>query len=246
MTNINKKIELKFDEDNELSFQVSFEGTVSDLQTATNPIYRFAIIDVNDCKDKDSSNNDYIAGWIFPVEKLAGDVVTVRIPAVNKFGFKPKKIYKGILEVILGRLYFSPAEIEIEFIDSIKVKVNSIYISNSKNEEDEEELISSIVYNSPITNNYNKNIKENSENLSLEKTISNKNIKKENAVLQNTNNIQKNKQTTMADQIKTKNDILVSVSSVSKPVLKKKLINDKTEKQKLKEQFLSMFKAALK
>lgn len=108
--NSDKKIELKLHEDNSLSFRLSIEGTVSDPDLAS-PRFRFTITEIGEDR-----------GWIFPAKKEADDVVTVSIPAPLKTGFKSGRVYKGTLEVILGRLYFSPAEVQLEFATPLEIQ----------------------------------------------------------------------------------------------------------------------------
>lgn len=119
-----KKLDLKLNDDNELSFKLSIEGTVSDPELAS-PRYRFTITELGE-EEK---------GWIFPARKEADDIVTVSIPAPLKSGFKAKRVYKGTLEVILGRLYFSPAELQLEFSTPLEIQAEIASASGVKAQE---------------------------------------------------------------------------------------------------------------
>ena len=133
MTTNDKKLELKLNEDNELSFRLSIEGTVSDPQLAS-PKFRFTITEL------DNSNGE--TGWIFPAKKEADDIVTVSIPAPLKSGFKANRVYKGTLEVILGRLYFSPAEMQLEFSTPLEIQAEVATItSDKKSDKAEKQLL---------------------------------------------------------------------------------------------------------
>lgn len=117
---MDKKLELKLHEDNELSFKLSIEGTVSDPELAA-PRFRFTVTELGE-----------ETGWIFPARKEADDIVSVTISAPMKAGFKANKVYKGTLEVILGRLYFSPAEVQLEFATPLEIQAEITTASNSK------------------------------------------------------------------------------------------------------------------
>lgn len=129
MTTTEKKLELKLNEDNELSFKLSIEGTVSDPELAS-PKFRFTVTELGDGTHGDR-------GWIFPARKEADDIVTVSIPAPLKTGFKPNRVYKGTLEVILGRLYFSPAEMQLEFSTPLEIQAEIATVQNEKKEKPE-------------------------------------------------------------------------------------------------------------
>lgn len=120
MSPIDKKLELKLNEDNELSFKLSIEGTVSDPELAS-PRFRFTVTEMGEER-----------GWIFPARKEADDIVTVSIPAPLKAGFKSGRVYKGTLEVILGRLYFSPAEVQLEFATPLEIQAEITQTYNHK------------------------------------------------------------------------------------------------------------------
>jgi len=106
----NNRLELSLQEDNELSFKLVIEGAVSNPDLAT-PNFRFTVMEAGSQK-----------GWVYPVRKDADDVVTVSIPAPINEGFKTGKLYEGKLEVIIGRLYFSPAEMMFEFKSPVEVQ----------------------------------------------------------------------------------------------------------------------------
>lgn len=116
MTTPDQKLDLKLNEDNELSFRLSIEGTVSEPDIAQ-PNFRFTIME---------SGSGAKRGWIFPAIKGPDDIVTVKIPAPLKEGFRSNQSYHGKLEVIMGRLYFSPAEMILEFSAPISIKAESL------------------------------------------------------------------------------------------------------------------------
>lgn len=109
-TTTRKVVSLKLNEDNELSFKLQIEGTISDPEMAK-PQFRFTLTE--DATDR---------GWIFPMTKTGEDIVSVSIPAVMTEKFSPGQQYNGKLEVILGRLYFSPSEMVVEFTQPVAVK----------------------------------------------------------------------------------------------------------------------------
>lgn len=115
-----QKFDLKLNEDNDLSFGLSIDGTVSDPSLAA-PNFRFTIMEMGGGK----------RGWIFPAIKEDNDVVRVRIPAPLKEGFSANKTYQGKLEVIVGSLYFSPAEMMLEFSAPLTIKAEVLNKSAS-------------------------------------------------------------------------------------------------------------------
>ena len=133
----NQKLDLKLNEDNELSFRLSIEGTVSDPDLAP-PNFRFTIMETG----------TGTRGWIFPAVKEDDDIVRVKIPAPLKEGFASNRSYHGKLEVIIGRLYFSPAEMMLEFSAPLSVKAEalnkSITVTNPSNK-----VVATVISNKP-------------------------------------------------------------------------------------------------
>ena len=123
------KFELKLQEQAEIGFEVSIQGTVSEGDMGT-PIYRFLVTDPETQK-----------GWVFPAKKnLNNDVVNVKLfPA--KEGWSPNKSYKGKLEIIVGNsLYFAPTEVLLEFTNPLQVNVKPmVSTKNGSNELTEPE-----------------------------------------------------------------------------------------------------------
>jgi len=107
------KIELKLNEENELNFKLSIEGTISDSDMSS-PVYRFMVTEMGSER-----------GWVFPAKKDSDDIVSVRIPPLKE-GFGINKKYHGKLEVIVGPLYFSPSELMMEFTRPMQIEATPI------------------------------------------------------------------------------------------------------------------------
>lgn len=118
MTNSLPKVELKLNEENELSFRLSIEGSDS---LDTKPVFRFVMTEA-----------DSDRGWIFPGKSEGDDLVNVRIPSLKET-FSPTKKYFGKLEVIVGSHYFNPTEILVEF--NTPLSVSAIPVTTSKNKK---------------------------------------------------------------------------------------------------------------
>lgn len=105
------KFQLKLNEESEIDFKLSIEGSVSDADMAK-PIFRFVMTE---------NNSD--RGWIFPVKtKYKGsDIFTVKIPPLNESA-KENTPYSGRLEVIMGNLIMVPTEVLLEFKRPFSVK----------------------------------------------------------------------------------------------------------------------------
>jgi hypothetical protein len=117
------KFQLKLNEENELDFKLSIEGSVSD-QDMAKPVFRFVM-----------TENSSDKGWVFPVKtKYKGsDIFTVKIPALNE-NVKENSIYNGRLEVIMGNVLMVPTEVMMEFRKPIGVKALPITKSNTVSE----------------------------------------------------------------------------------------------------------------
>lgn len=104
MSNYTPKFQLKLNEESEIDFKLSIEGSVSD-QNMTKPVFRFVMTE---------NNSD--RGWVFPVKtKYKGsDIFTVKIPALNESAITDVP-YNGRLEVIMGNLIMIPSEVLLEF-----------------------------------------------------------------------------------------------------------------------------------
>lgn len=113
------KIELRLNEENELSFKMEIQGSTSDA-SGTKTKYRFTITEFGTDK-----------GWVYPVLKEKNNIVKVNIPALKET-FSADKKYFGKLEVIMGNLYFTPTELMVYFKEPLKVKTAAV-TSISKN-----------------------------------------------------------------------------------------------------------------
>jgi hypothetical protein len=109
------KFQLKLNEENELDFKLSIEGSVSD-QDMAKPVFRFVMTENNSDK-----------GWVFPVRsKYKGsDIFTVKIPALNE-NVQENSLYSGRLEVIMGNVLMVPTEVMMEFKRPIGVRATPI------------------------------------------------------------------------------------------------------------------------
>ncbi len=117
------KFQLKLNEESEIDFKLSIEGSVSD-QDMAKPIFRFVM-----------TENSSDRGWVFPVKtKYKGsDIFTVKIPALNE-NAKEDTPYSGRLEVIMGNLIMIPTEVLLEFKRpfSVKAEIKSEMIEASE------------------------------------------------------------------------------------------------------------------
>lgn len=156
----NSKINLNLNEENELAFKISIEGSSSDIES-TKPKFRFVVTE----QGKEN-------GVFYPAVEGDDGFVTARLP--DNGLFSEKKNYLGKLEVFLGNHYFVPTEVDIEFIKPLKVEGavvtnkkdgnTSIREEKNKIENNEKPLSISAVEvrkNNPVTpKNKNNNIQE--------------------------------------------------------------------------------------
>jgi len=126
------KLTLNLNEQNELAFKISIEGSSSDID-ATKPNIRFLV-----------REGGKETGWVYPATPGDDGFVVVNIP--NNGLFSEEKSYKGKLEVILGNHYFVPTEVEMEFIKPLKVEAavvtNNSTISETTNSLPREKSVS--------------------------------------------------------------------------------------------------------
>jgi hypothetical protein len=121
------RLTLNLNEQNELAFKISIEGSTSDLKS-TKPNIRFIV------SETVFENEKNAVSWIYPTEKDDDGFIVVNIPD-NEF-FSEEKIYEGKLEVILGNHYFVPTEVELEFIKPLRVE--AVVMSSTKKPLQEE------------------------------------------------------------------------------------------------------------
>ena len=145
------KIELRLNEENELSFKMEIQGSTSDA-SGTKTKYRFTITEFGTDK-----------GWVYPVIKEKNNIVKVNIPALKET-FSSNKKYFGKLEVIMGNLYFTPTELMVSFKEPLKVKAAAVIATPkiSSNEEhssetDEQEETEEDIEDSELNGNADEN-----------------------------------------------------------------------------------------
>lgn len=102
------KINLNLNQDNDLVFEIAIDGTDSALINVKWKI-RFVL----------SLGEKH---WLYHAEKRDDGFVHVTIP--NDKIFKENHTYLGQLEVIIGNHYFVPAEVEIEFLNPVKIEAS--------------------------------------------------------------------------------------------------------------------------
>jgi hypothetical protein len=134
----NNKLEINLLEENEIGFKLKIEG--SDSEIASNkPKIRFTITESKSGK-----------GWIFNTERKSGeDNIVVSIPSMKGIVTESDK-YSGKLEVIFGNKYFTPTEVDIKFVEPIKVEAaiinrNSQKLQKSSIENEDELLVESVI-----------------------------------------------------------------------------------------------------
>lgn len=139
------KLTLNLNEQNELAFKLSIEGSSEDVDS-TQPNIRFLV-----------RENGRDTGWIYGAKKGGDGFVVVNI---NDSGlFTEGKTYTGKLEVILGNHYFVPTEVELEFIQPSKVEAAVVTVNRSKINEAEESAdkpLGVIANTVQVRNNRNK------------------------------------------------------------------------------------------
>lgn len=112
MQNNNPKLELNLGEENDIGFSLKIIGS-RDL--ISKPKIRFTITEEKTGR-----------GWIFGAKKNDGSQdntsVHVVIPDMKTCGVLEGEKYDGKLEVIMGSKFFTPTEVDIEFIEPIKIE----------------------------------------------------------------------------------------------------------------------------
>lgn len=101
-------LELNVSEENEIGFKLRIEGSDKDIGSSK-PNVRFVVTETSSGK-----------GWIFSASKT-DDGVVINVPVMKGIVTENNK-YNGKLEVILGGRYFTPTEVDIEFIEPLKIE----------------------------------------------------------------------------------------------------------------------------
>jgi hypothetical protein len=115
-------LELNVSEENEIGFKLRIEGSDKDIGTSK-PSVRFVVTETSSGK-----------GWIFSATKT-DDGVAINVPVMKGIVTESNK-YNGKLEVILGGRYFTPTEVDIEFIEPLKVEAAVVSSVSVKKKSD--------------------------------------------------------------------------------------------------------------
>jgi hypothetical protein len=108
-----QKLQLNFNEDNEIDFSLKIEGNDPDLGVLK-PKIRFTITEAQTGR-----------GWIFgPMKKPENhDRGGIKVVIPDMKGIVNESLaYHGKLEVILGTKYFTPTEVDVLFVEPLKVE----------------------------------------------------------------------------------------------------------------------------
>jgi hypothetical protein len=108
MNNNLPTLELNLSEENEIGFKLKIEGSDKEIGSSK-PNIRFLL-----------SEEETGKGWIFSTDKTE-DGVSITIPPMKGL-ISENKNYSGKLEIILAGRYFTPTEVNIDFIEPIKVE----------------------------------------------------------------------------------------------------------------------------
>lgn len=136
-----EKFEINILEENQIEFGLKIEGSDSEVNSVK-PKVRFTITEEKTGK-----------GWFFLTEKnnKNGNFVAT-IPVLKGVVAEGGK-YNGKLEIILGNKYFTPTEVDIQFVEPLKVE--SVIVSNNKplnkKESTDDLLIESVIIQKPKT-----------------------------------------------------------------------------------------------
>lgn len=142
------KFEINILEENEIEFGLKIEGSDSEINFIK-PKVRFAITEEKTGK-----------GWFFVTEKnINNGNFVVKIPVLKNLVSESEK-YNGKLEIILGNKYFTPTEVDIKFVEPLKIE--SVIVGNNKKETPNELLIESVILKKEKTEY--KNLSESNKN----------------------------------------------------------------------------------
>ena len=128
------KLILNLNEQNELAFKISIEGSNSEVGSEK-PNIRFLV--------REGSGE---VSWVYPTyQDEDGDVIV----NINKTEMFSEDIeYHGKLEVILGNHYFVPAEVQLEFIKPLKVE--AVVVASKKTLREKKEGTNTSVSAGPV------------------------------------------------------------------------------------------------
>jgi hypothetical protein len=140
-------LELNVSEENEIGFKLRIEGSDKDIGSSK-PNVRFVVTETSSGK-----------GWIFSATKT-DDGVAINVPVMKGIVTENNK-YNGKLEVILGGRYFTPTEVDIEFVEPLKVEAAVVSSVSVKKKSD----------NSTFLLEESKSVSEDLQDLSIESEI---------------------------------------------------------------------------
>jgi hypothetical protein len=118
----NNKVVFYLNENNEISLQLSIEGTTS-VEQFSKPDVRFVL--------EDKSLNGI--SWIYPPVINEDKTINVSVYGNESFLSEGKQ-YRGKLEVIIGNRYFCPQEFDVEFKKPLRVESKIIQNPGPKKE----------------------------------------------------------------------------------------------------------------
>jgi hypothetical protein len=160
-----QKLKLKISEENEIGFKINIKSSESEMST---PNIRFVITETKTGR-----------GWTFKAKKDK-DNALVTIPSM-KGVVQENQQYNGKLEVILGARYFAPTEVDVNFVEPLKVEASIVNtVSRKKNPVLKETHKNSKI--KPAEEVYDFSVESDEEEFLIESTIINKVAKKEEKV----------------------------------------------------------------
>jgi len=115
MADLGNTLKLDLNEENELSIQMTIQGSDPELSETKSKV-RLVITEVDTNK-----------AWLYACDRDDEGSVRVAIPP-SPTVFSEKAQYKGHLEVIIGNHYFVPSEFGIEFIRPLKVEAAGVSV----------------------------------------------------------------------------------------------------------------------
>ena len=108
-------IQLDLSDENDIGFTLVMEGSDKEF-ASVKPNIRFVL-----------TEQETGRGWVFAANKSGNDIA-VSIPSMKGHVMEDRK-YCGKLEVIMGGRYFTPTEVDVEFIEPLKVEATITTVS---------------------------------------------------------------------------------------------------------------------